>query len=132
MSGRRAGLLGAAWLSLVGCGGAGSSASLTSDGHTWLLSLPSTEAGTGWSDLSMRVTTELDGSPAEGLDVVVEVAMPSMGHGSSEPATTEEMGDGDYLVSAHFEMAGAWQLSGTLADSERSETFVVDLDVFAD
>ncbi len=119
-------------LALVACGGADSSASATSDGDTWTLTLTSTELGTGWSDIELGVTSSLDGSPAVGLDLVADVAMPTMGHGSSEPVTSLELGGGDYVVSAFFEMTGAWQLSGTLADDQYAESFVVDLDVVAD
>lgn len=100
------------------------------DNSTWTIDV-ATEWPTGWQDVEILVS-EPSGEARSGLTLEVEVGMATMGHGSDEPVTVTEPGDGLYVVRVHFQMDGAWELSGTLRDGELSDTFVVDLDVVAE
>lgn len=100
-----------------------------SDGGTWELSLPSAEWSTGWNDLDLRVSQIADGDHADGLELIVDVTMPSMGHGSSEDHTLTELGEGIYRVRVFFQMGGSWELTGTITDAELVESFALLADV---
>lgn len=116
-------------LLLAGCPDAGDPA--VQQTATWTVTLQSLESSTGWADLALDVV-DIEGAAAPGLTFAADVSMPSMGHGSTEPVTTEEIGEGTYVVSAFFQMAGEWALEGSLDGGDGPETFVHTLDVVSE
>lgn len=113
----------------VGCPGTGDPAVQQTD--SWTVTLSSVESSTGWADLTLDVI-DLDGESAPGLTLVADVSMPAMGHGSTEPVTSEELGDGSYGVRVYFQMAGEWVLEGSLDGGDGPESFVHTLDVVSE
>jgi len=119
-------------LALTGCPAvdAGEGSHIHSDNDLWMLDL-ATEWATGWQDLEFTAM-DVDGEPRADLEFEVEVQMPAMGHGSDEEVTFEELGDGLYNIHVHFQMEGAWEVSGTITHGDESDTFAADLDVVAE
>ncbi len=102
-------------------------AEATTDGGTWTLSVDPVQVALGWNDLAITIR-DADDAIVQGLEVDADLQMPSMGHGSSEPVTTTEQGDGVYVVRGYFQMSGAWLLEGTVTDAASSEAFAVDVE----
>lgn len=100
------------------------------DGGLWTLDVE-TEWATGWQDVDFTVL-DPDGVAQPDLAIEIDVQMPAMGHGSDEDLTFSELGDGGYRVRVHFQMEGAWELSGTIDDGAQTDTFAIDLDVVAE
>ena len=95
--------------------------SVTSSEGTWTLVLSNAEAVMGWNDLYVYIESTDTEEATAGLILDATVTMPSMGHGSGEDVTVSELGEGDYTVEAHFQMRGAWELSGTVAATTSDE-----------
>ena len=86
---------------------------------------PSTETGTLQIEASLEqdppktgknvlmiTVKDKAGSPVEKATVTVDPQMPSMGHGSSEAAKVEEVGQGKYKASpVTFQMGGEWEVT---------------------
>lgn len=70
----------------------------------------------GTDDVQFTITKASDGTPVDGLTLVVEPWMPSMGHGTSAAPTVTPQGDGVYLVSnVYLFMQGVWALRTTIS-----------------
>ncbi len=89
----------------------------TTDSGVWSVEIAATEYPTGPNEILLSITDEF-GQLAGGVELVADVTMPAMGHGSTEVVTVAEVGDGDYTVHAEFQMAGAWAVIGTISDGE--------------
>lgn len=103
----------------------------TTDGGTWWVEIDAVEAPTGWAEVPLYVR-DSDGAAVGGLTLVADVSMPSMGHGSTEPVSVEEVGEGDHLVTAFFQMPGEWLLDGSFQGDHGPEAFAFTLDVISD
>lgn len=69
----------------------------------------------GTDEVQYTITKASDGTPVDGLTVVVTPVMPSMGHGTAETTVTAE-GNGVYLVSGvYLFMQGVWALNTTIS-----------------
>ncbi|NKE63515.1 hypothetical protein FXN61_45075 [Lentzea sp. PSKA42] len=79
-----------------------------------LLTPASTKSGGNSFDL--RITDRF-GNPAQGSEVVVEPAMPQMGHALA-PITAAALEPGHYQVGADLFMAGQWEITVSF-DTER-------------
>ena len=90
---------------------AGSDA-VASDGGSWLLTLSAAERVVGWNDLELVVRAAEGEALPEGIEA--DVRMPAMGHGSTEPVEVEDVGEGAFVVRAFLQMAGDWELNGTV------------------
>jgi len=117
-------------LALAGCPSPETHGQFPTDTAMWTLELD-TEWPTGWVDIAVMVLDAED-APQADLTLEADLTMPSMGHGSDEPITLSEVGDGVYNVHGHFQMEGPWELSGTLGDGEASDAFAVALDVVSE
>lgn len=116
------------WL-LAGCASAGGS--VTSDGGRWVVQPEPVDLGVGWGEAGF-VLQDSDGAAAPGRDVTCDVWMPAHGHGSSEPVTTTDAGEGLYRVEAFFTMPGEWEVRCDVVDGGTSERFTYLVEVFAE
>jgi hypothetical protein len=66
----------------------------------------------------------MDGEPVENAAILISGGMPQHGHGfPTNPAVTEYLGDGDYLVEGmRFQMPGWWQMTFAIALEDAVET----------
>lgn len=81
---------------------------------------------TGLNDLEVLINTRAtmhDFPPADGLEVVVEPEMPSMGHGSPNNVAPTGIGNGRYRGKVNFTMTGDWRLHFTL---KRNGTVILE------
>jgi len=104
----------------------------TTDSGVWSIEIAATEYPTGPNEILLSITDEF-GQLGVGGELVADVTMPAMGHGSTEVVTVAEVGDGDYTVNAEFQMAGAWAVVGTVSDGEVVEDpFELAIEVLAE
>ena len=82
-----------------------------SSGEINIIGLDKLDNLTGKNVLMITVKDK-DGNPVEKATVTVDPQMPSMGHGSSETAKVEELGQGKYKASpVTFQMGGEWEVT---------------------
>lgn len=82
---------------------------------------------TGVNDLELLISRREnmhDFPPVDGLEVIFEPEMPSMGHGSPNNVDPVGVGNGRYRGKANFTMTGDWRLHFTL--KRDGETVVED------
>ncbi len=109
---------------LIAACGPGPSTEVSSDGGTWSIEVQPVETVVGWNEIDLTIT------PSDGAShATADVTMPAMGHGSSEDVTIEDTGEGTFVVSAYFQMGGAWLLTGTIGTPDEMEAFQADLEV---
>ncbi|MFW6049549.1 MAG: FixH family protein [Myxococcota bacterium] len=69
------------------------------------------------------------GQSVQGASLEVEPWMPGHGHGSPEPATVAELGDGAYAVEVFYNMGGYWELTVDVEHGAAADRFVVAQEV---
>ncbi len=98
------------------------------DGESYTISLVQPVVPqTGINDLELLISKREDMHsfpPADGLEVLFEPEMPSMGHGSPNNVDPVGVGNGRYRGKANFTMTGDWRLHFTL--KRDGETVVED------
>jgi YtkA-like len=79
--------------------------------------------------VKLFITDNTTKRPCSGLTVNVTPVMPSMGHGTSEVPTAQDLGDGLYVFdSVNLLMPGQWELLTEIVDdSQDSITFSIDV-----
>jgi hypothetical protein len=70
-----------------------------------------------------------DGIPVTGADITIGGGMPQHGHGlPTEPAVTQELGDGKYLVGGmRFSMPGWWVVNFHIKTKDKEDTVTFNL-----
>ena len=69
-----------------------------------------------------------EGEPVVGAEITVDPQMPAHGHGSSEKAKVEDLGDGNYKASpVTLQMKGDWEITVTVKAGDKSGTKVFKL-----
>ena len=70
-----------------------------------------------------------DGQPVTGAQITIDGGMPRHGHGlPTEPAVTQELGDGRYLVGGmRFSMPGWWVVNFHIKAKDKEDTVTFNL-----
>ncbi len=112
---------------LLACAGAPPVTTARTDGGSWDVTLQDTTVPMGRATVTLLVESTST-SPVEGLIIEATATMPGMGHEDAE-LVSEERDEGNYALTGWWSMRGRWTLEGTLADPERTESVVLELDV---
>ena len=97
-------------------------------GPTWWLALAETAYDQGEAEVTILAEDAASGQPSPGLAIAARPDMDGMSHAHDVEVLTD-LGDGSYVGSLEFDMAGLWSITGYVADDVRSEafTFVVEV-----
>jgi hypothetical protein len=105
---------------------------ITHQGASYTLILTMNDAPReGPNDLLLEVVRTSDRSPAEGAELVVTAAMPTMPHGTVEDATVEPVAPGLFQVQdLIFSMPGRWEVEASVTEGAAIERAYFAMEVY--
>jgi len=120
-------------LVLTACGGSNDQATIgeltQTDGDLKAVLSFSPDPPGMMSAVQMTLTlTDSSGKPVEGAQVSYDLTMPAMPMPTNKPEATDQ-GNGVYLTTATFTMAGEWQAAATIIVNGETSEFSFDFKV---
>ncbi|MEQ1565084.1 MAG: hypothetical protein ABMA64_05560 [Myxococcota bacterium] len=109
------------WAVVAGCAPVGPSLETQTDGGTWTVTVAEAPVEAGTTKLELAI------APTTGVLRELLASMPDMGHTSE--ADIEGRGEGVFVATVAFTMAGWWVVDGEVAADGTTEGFRLEFEV---